>query len=306
MNEKQIVQSISWRTIKEGDIITLKTKTGVLIETVVEETENEGYAGNRPIKIKTRFDDTFWPLIVRGECTIIETPLYKVGIKPIEKQKVDWISINDVKVGDWVKLQYDNSVAEGIIGDISWDTSDNALFFDGSWWGLEPSAWQIVETNTLQSVYKPHYRLCLFENAFSSDENLDGYFYDATNGQVISTNKPNCDFYPLKPSINQKGEKVWKLRKTWFTDTEIERALGLIPIDSFEEQDEAVPLRYMIIKIDGDISKSLASTEVFFSTECVKTAMQQLAIQHPNSKFTAVVLTNMSVQLDSEPKFKWD
>lgn len=127
---------------------------------------------------------------------------------------------------------------------------------------------------------------------------LRGYFYHAESNTIETHNVTPHKI--LKHSTNQNGERVWKLRGTWITDTQIKNAIN--PPKQMPVQNA----QYMIAAIINNCVSILDQT-IYTDVESLKQEMQNLALSNPHNKYVAVQMTDIKVSLDfSNPVFKWD
>lgn len=151
-----------------------------------------------------------------------------------------------------------------------------------------------------ETTYHPdeyHVRALFAENPMVYSEDFEGYFYHTESNTIETRNVTPHKI--LKHSTNQNGERVWKLRGTWITDTQIKNAIN--PPKQIDNK------RWMIAsEINGSVGM-FASQTVYTNVETLKQGMQKLALTNPNNVFVAVQLTDIKVSLDlSNPVFKWD
>ena len=126
---------------------------------------------------------------------------------------------------------------------------------------------------------------------------LKGYYYIPESNSIRSDNVSPSKI--LKHSTNQNGERVWKLRKTWVTDTQIKNALTPVA-------QEVPAKRWMIVGTENGLQTTMTQT-VFTELETLKQEMQTILLKNPLIKLTAVELTGIQVSLDlSNPVFKWE
>lgn len=172
---------------------------------------------------------------------------------------------------------------------------------DWLWIDFEDTYFTYFKMNSPEeTTYHPdkyHIRSLFASNPMVYSKDFEGYFYH-TESNTIETRNVN-PHKNLKHSTNQNGERVWKLRGTWVTDTEIKNAIN--PPKQLDNQ------RWMIAyEINGSVGM-LASQTVYTNIETLKQSMQNLALTNPNNVFVAVQLTDIKVSLDlSNPVFKWD
>lgn len=142
-----------------------------------------------------------------------------------------------------------------------------------------------------------HIRALFASNPTDYSEDFEGYFYHTESNTIETRNV--TPYKILKHSTNQNGERVWKLRGTWITDTQIKNAIN--HPKQFDNQ------QWMIAsEINGSVGM-FASQTVYTNEETMKQDMQKLALTNPNNVFVAVQLTDIKVSLDlSNPVFKWD
>jgi len=129
-------------------------------------------------------------------------------------------------------------------------------------------------------------------------DDFAGYFYHTESNTIKTRNV--TPYKILKHSTNQNGERVWKLRGTWITDTQIKNAIN--PPKPAKVQNA----QYMIATIiDNRIS--IIDQIIYTDVETLNQEMQKLALTNPNNVFVAVQMTDIKVSLDlSNPVFKWD
>jgi hypothetical protein len=130
------------------------------------------------------------------------------------------------------------------------------------------------------------------------NDDFSGYFYHSESNTIETRNVTPHKI--LKHSTNQNGERVWKLRGTWVTDTQIKNAINPPKPASVQNT------QYMIATISND-STSIIDQTIYTDVEILKQEMQKLALANPRNKYVAVQLTDIKVSLDlSNPVFKWD
>lgn len=138
----------------------------------------------------------------------------------------------------------------------------------------------------------------LFYSKRGDKSDMQGYFYHTESNTIETRNVTPHKI--LKHSTNQNGERVWKLRGTWITDTEIKNAINP------PKQMSAQNAQYMIATIIDNCVSILDQT-IYTDVETLKQQMQNLALANPHNKYVAVQLTDIKVSLDfSNPVFKWD
>ena len=202
----------------------------------------------------------------------------------------------DFKVGDPVLIQYPNGteIHTTVQTIASWGSYDKQPIkfpqnFDGGdrYW---------IDFSTTYKYFKLTDNSSCFALIDYFDTDMDGYYYIPESNSIRSDNVSPSKI--LKHSTNQNGERVWKLRKTWVTDTQIKNALNPVA--------QEVPAKqWMIVGTEHGLQTIMTQT-VFTELETLKQEMQTILLKNPLIKLTAVELTGIQISLDlSNPVFKW-
>lgn len=215
------------------------------------------------------------PILIIDEVDNVE---YRTTIKAIHDASTDWIA-------DHQPIRFSDSYSPDDWEWIDFDEPDLMFFKMNS------------QKETTYHTDEYHIRTLFASNPMVYSEDFEGYFYHTETNTIETRNVTPHKI--LKHSTNQNGERVWKLRGTWVTDTQIKNAIN--PLKQLDDH------RWMIAsEINGSIGM-IASQTVYTNVETLKQDMQKLALTNPNNAFVAVQLTDIKVSLDlSNPVFKWD